>query len=345
MRGHGAALATIILMVGIAAAAAAMPRKAELGRMAGGGPVTISSDKSGVALLTGTGIKPGDSITGLITLSNKGDETGNLSLLISGLRDHPGLYGGHLSSVLRLRVDDLTSHGAPVETTLARTTPLGLGDLKGREARTYKVTATFPDTGLPPGPALGDNAQQGSSVEVALAWQLTEAGPAATPTATATPVAPARPAPVPPTTVTPAPAPAPAPRALLVTLRIPHQRVLKPRGITAFATCQVGCKVRFTARTDTSPLGGRARRTLQGRHVLRGERRWHALRAGAQRRVFLKLQPDARRSLKLQLHRHGRAAITITAHMRSRAGNRVARRRIVLRTFHRGERRATAPRG
>jgi hypothetical protein len=125
---------------------------------------------------------------------------------------------------------------------------------------------------------------------------------------------------------------------VLVTLRIPHQRVLKPRGITAFATCQIACKVRFTAKTDTSPLRGR-RRTLQARHVLRGERRWHALRAGAPRRVFLKLQPDARRRLKLQLHRHGRAAITITAHMRSAAGSRVARRRIVLRTYHRAERR------
>jgi hypothetical protein len=81
------------------------------------------------------------------------------------------------------------------------------------------------------------------------------------------------------------------------------------------------------------------------RHVLRGERRWHTLRAGAEQRVFLRLRPEARRRLKLGLHRHGRAAITITAHMRSRAGSRVAGRRIVMRTYHRGERRATAPRG
>jgi len=79
--------------------------------------------------------------------------------------------------------------------------------------------------------------------------------------------------------------------------------------------------------------------------VLHGERRWHALRAGAEQRVFLKLQSKARRRLKRQLHLHGRAAITITAHMRSAAGNRVARRRIVMRTYQRGERRAGAPRG
>jgi len=118
--------------------------------------------------------------------------------------------------------------------------------------------------------------------------------------------------------------------------------VLKPRGITAFAGCEVICEVRFTAQTDTSPLGGRRRRTLQRRHVLRGERRWHALSAGTEQRVNLPLRAKARRRLKLQLHRHGRAAITVTAHMRSAAGARVARRRIVLRTYRRGERRPTA---
>src|SRR4051794_14893280 len=146
MRGHAAALATIALMLAIAAGATALPRDAELGRMAADGPVKISSSRNGVALLQGKGIKPGDSVTGLVTLSNKGDKTGRLALLISGLRDRPGLYGGHLASVLRLRVDDLTGHGAPVETTLTRTAPLGLGELKGRQARTFKVTATFPDT-------------------------------------------------------------------------------------------------------------------------------------------------------------------------------------------------------
>ncbi len=120
---------------------------------------------------------PGDSVTGLITLNNKGDKPGSLALMLSGLRDRPGLYGGRLSSVLRLRIDDLTTGAAPVETTLARTTPLPLADLRGRQARTYRVTATFPDTGIPAGPGLGDNAQQGSSVEIAMTWQLNEKAP------------------------------------------------------------------------------------------------------------------------------------------------------------------------
>ena len=81
MRGPGAAIATLILMLAIAAGAFALPKDAELGRMAADGPVTLSSSRAGVALLHGEGIMPGDSVTGLITLSNKGDKPGKLALI------------------------------------------------------------------------------------------------------------------------------------------------------------------------------------------------------------------------------------------------------------------------
>jgi hypothetical protein len=100
--------------------------------------------------------------------------------------------------------------------------------------------------------------------------------------------------------------------------------------------------VRFTARTDTAPRAGR-RRTLQRRHVLRGWRRWRTLPAGQEQRVVLRLRGKAARRLKRRLHSHGRVGITVTARMRSAAGERTARRRIVLRTFRRGERRAPLP--
>ena len=335
MRGHGAALATIIIMLGIAAGASALPRNPELGRMAAEGPVKISSSKNGVALLQGTGIKPGDRVTGLITLSNKGDKTGKLSLLISGVRDHPGLYGGRLSSVLRLRVDDLTSHSAPVETTLNRATPVALADLKGRQARTYKVTATFPDGGIPAGPTLGDNAQQGSSVEVALAWNLSEKDPVV---------------PKPPLPPQPAPGPVvpndvPIGRPKLVTLRVPAQRVVKPRKLKVYASCELRCKLKFSARIDDAPKpakkGHKAkrRRVIMGNHVIKRANKWVTLkRIGKQKRYDLKLTKKALRRLKSQLHHKGRAGITITARMHSPAGNRVVSRRIVMRTYKHGYR-------
>ena len=342
MRGPGATVATLILMLAIAAGAFALPKDAELGRMAADGPVTIASDRAGTALLHGEGIMPGDSVTGLITLTNKGDKAGRLALMLSGLRDHPGLYGGRLSSVLRLRIDDLTSGGAPVETTLARATPLALADLKGREARTYKVTATFPDTGVPAGPALGDNAQQGSSVEIAMTWQIDGADPVPPPP----PTKPATP-PVSAPGVVPAPAPAPtsAQPPRLVTLRVPHQRVLGPRKLRVFASCDVRCKLKFSAKLDNAPKpakpGKKAkpRRVIMGRKVFKASKRWKTLkRVGKEKRYTLKLTRRALRKLRRQLHTKGRVGITVTAKMRSPAGNRVVRRRIVMRTFKKSER-------
>ena len=155
MRGHGAALATIFLLLLIAGVASALPTDPKLGSISAQGPVGLSSSKANVALLQGTGIKPGDSVTGIVTLTNKGDRTGKLGLSITGVHDTPGLYGGRLSSVLQLRIDDLSTGSAPVQTSLATASNLPLADLKGRQSRTYKVTATFPDTGIPARPDPG----------------------------------------------------------------------------------------------------------------------------------------------------------------------------------------------
>ena len=102
--------------------------------------------------------------------------------------------------------------------------------------------------------------------------------------------------------------------------------------------------MRFTARTDTAPAKHKGhklkkRKTLQKKKVLKGERKWHKLRAGKEQRIFLKLRPKARRQLKRRLHTHGRVGITIVAHMRSAAGTRTAKRRIVMRTYKSDRRR------
>jgi hypothetical protein len=333
MRGQGAALATIFLLLLIAGVASALPTDPQLGRLSAQGPVGLSSSRANVALLQGTGIKPGDSVTGLVTLTNKGDRAGKLSLMISGVHDTAGFFGGRLSSVLQLRIDDLTTGSAPVQTTLARTTPVALADLKGRQARTYKVTATFPDTGLPPGPGLGDNAQQGSSVQVALAWNLTEKDPVA---------------PKPPLPTAPGPAPAPTPlpaagRPRLVTLRVPAQRVVRPRKLKVWVACELRCKLKFSATIDNAPkkarMGHKAkhRHTVMSRHVIKGlkvkgkAKKWVTQkRIGHGKRYTLKLTKKAMKKLKRQLRRNHRAGITVTVRMRSVAGNRVVRRRLVV---------------
>ena len=332
MRRVPAVIAAAVLLLAIAAAASALPRDAELGRIAAEGPVTLVSNRPGVALLHADRVKPGSQVSGLVSLSNTGDRPGELALGVTGRRDRPGAYGGRLSSVMRLRVEDLSGKVPARESVVDRASTFALGRLGGRETRTYRVTATFPDGGRPAGQLVGDNLLKGSSVELALQWQLT--APDSVPTAP--PAAPPATPAAPPVLAAP---PGGSSRPLLLTLRVPPQRVLKPRGIKAYAECEVACKVRFTARTDSAPLRGRNAkrttrpRTLQSRRVLKGERKWRTLRAGREQRVFLKLQPKARERLKRRLHTHGRVGITIVVHMRSAAGTRTAKRRIIMRTY------------
>jgi hypothetical protein len=329
------AAASVLFAIGTAVASA-LPHDAELGRLAAVGPVTLSSSRPGAAILHADGLKPGQTVAGILSLTNQGDKPGALALAITGRRDRPGAYGGRLGNVLRLKVEDLSGRTPARESVVNQASTFALGTMAGRETRTYRVTATFPDGGIPPSAFTGDNALQGASVELGLQWNLTAADPVRPATPTAAPPA----TPVPPDALPPGT----GARPLLLTLRVPKQRVLKPRGIKAYAECEIACKVRFTARTDNAPVKKkgkklRKRKTLQKKKVLKGERKWHKLRAGKEQRIFLKMRPKARKRLKRRMHKHGRVGITIVAHMRSAAGTRTAKRRIVMRTYKKTARR------
>ncbi len=139
-----------------------------------------------------------------------------------------------------------------------------------------------------------------------------------------------------------------------MTLRVPAQRVLKPRKLKVYASCEVQCKLQFNAKIDNAPKpakkkgqkGKKAqkRRVIMGRKVIKKQKRWVTLkRVGKEKRYYLKLTKKAIRKLKKQLHRKGRVGITVTARMRSVVGNRVVKRRIVMRTYKKGERAKPAP--
>jgi hypothetical protein len=181
------------------------------------------------------------------------------------------------------------------------------------------------------GLTIGDNAQQGSSVEVALAWNLSEKDPVA---------------PKPPTPAAPTAVPGPTPPQLvirkLVTLRVPAQRVIRPRKLKAFVRCTVRCKLKFSAKIDNAPKAKKGRkarraRTLMARKVFKtkkGVKRWVTQkRANRQKMYTLKFGKKAMKRLKRQLARKHRVGITLTLRMRSKAGNRVVRRRLVVRQY------------
>ena len=335
----GALLALVAALV--ATAAPARERPAELGRMAAEGAVALAAAGSSHAIITVSGLRPGQSVGGNVALANVGETRGRLSLLRTRMVDTPGRFGGRLSDALLLRVEEVG--GGSWTGPLNGPDLLDLGILEPGEGRSYRLTLTLPDTG----PGGADNAVQGSSVTIDWAW-ATESLGAPTPTPTRrhagarrharpgdTPVPGGTPAPgaAPPVVLDPGPeAPLPVRGAPRLELRLPHQRVLATRGISMYGRCDRPCRVSFRARIQSSPPARAAARTIQRRGVFRrlGAARRLPSTGTAERRLRLRLTPRAVNTLKRTMHREGRVAVVIVAKVRGAGGTRTVTRRIVL---------------
>jgi hypothetical protein len=174
------ALAAMVAVSGCAAAASssvgAEPR-AVISQASGELHVTNSRD--GQAIFQAQGLAPGRSVTGTVELSNAGTLAGDLGFQQLDVQDQPGANGGRLSEAVHLDVEDVT--GGNVVPVFAG--PLGtlqsraLGSIAPGEARTYRFTASLPDSGAPPSPTSGDNAYAGSALTVRYSWTATAPDP------------------------------------------------------------------------------------------------------------------------------------------------------------------------
>ncbi|MCW3014651.1 MAG: hypothetical protein JWO02_1743 [Solirubrobacterales bacterium] len=184
-RTHGCgrrimAATTSVVLLGGAIALAGIAKHPGPGRVQTqafvSGAFTLSNSKGHGAILTVSDLAPGAATTGSVTLRNTGRRTGALALAPTRMADVPGPGRGVLSRALALRVADITS-GSNM-TVYAGT----LGALRGRrlitllpgDRRTYRFTASMPDTGAGSG-RTGDNAYQKASVAVTYRWTLTQA--------------------------------------------------------------------------------------------------------------------------------------------------------------------------
>jgi spore coat-associated protein N len=184
------ALAASVLAVAMCAAAAlavtgtfALPsrsqRAAAPATAFAAGAFTQSNSRDGAAILGASAMRPGDVVSGDVTITNTGDLAGAFHLASSIVTEQPGAGGGQLRDRLLLQILDVTNSGAA--TTLF-SGPLGvfagrdLGTFAPHEGRSYRVTATFPDSG--PG---ADNAFAGASASVRFAWTATGDDPAPAP--------------------------------------------------------------------------------------------------------------------------------------------------------------------
>jgi hypothetical protein len=332
VRRPPALAAGVLLALAVALVATAAPareRPAELGRMAAEGAVTLSAAGGGHAILTASGLRPGQSVAGQVALANVGESRGRLALRRTAMTDTPGRFGGRLSEALLLRVEELG--GGSWTGPLSGPDTLDLGVMDPGEGRSYKLTLTLPDRG----PRGADNHVQGSSVTIDWAWTTEAEDPPVVVTPTPTPAA--SPAATPQPTATPEP-PLPVRGAPRLELRIPHQRVLATRGISMFGSCDRPCRVSFRAQIRTAPLGGRGRTVQRGRVFRRlGAARRLPSTGTAERRLHLRLTPRAIRTLKRTMRVHGRVAVVVAAKVRGTGGTRTVTRRIVLK---RAERRA-----
>lgn len=349
--------AALVSGLAVVALATADPSAPEATGEAATGALSLAAAAGDTAILSAARMVPGDERTGTVTIRNTGEAPGTLLLTRDALHDPAGLNGGRLGETLRLRVEEVG--GASLYTgPLAELAALPVGSLAAGSARTFRLTASWPDGGIPAGPAAGDNALQGASVRVDYAWLTEEVVTPArpTPTPTPTPVT-ATPTPAPVTAVPPTPStgsgptsaspsatsPAPSsttppaeqvvvlPQTAASGVRLSIGRVgLRARGRVAIRLgCPITCRVRLAGRLDD----GRKRRArvLRDGKVLRGETVTRSLAARRSVRLSVPLTPRARALMNRQLTRYKRAGLTITAYVRANGRTTTTVRRIALR--------------
>jgi len=127
------------------------------------GTLVQSNSKNGVAIVTGSNLKPGDVRSGEVTITNTGSLAGTFKLSESSASN--GFGAGDMS----LKVEDVTGpKTADVYSGDIGKVPsagINLGSYAAGEARTYRFTATFAE-GSP-------NSDQGKVARADYEWDAT----------------------------------------------------------------------------------------------------------------------------------------------------------------------------
>jgi hypothetical protein len=292
------------------------------------GTFSHSNSRDGSAILTASGMRPGDSSTGTVTITNTGEVSGSLRLSGSMPLDTPGPGGGKLSERLQLEVEEISLAAAPTKIyagTLDGLSSRALGELGAGRARSFRFTVSWPAV-------VGDDAHQGSSTSVEYSWHADEApstAPAPAPDPPQPPPGPALPAPSAP----PAAAPIqiePGPGRPPADMTAPSLRLSGPttqrattRGLVATARCDEPCTLRATVGVRLQRAGRLGVRRV-GRLVTRRA-------AQAPVKLTVRLPRTALAGARRALARRRPVAATVTVTATDAAGNATSvTRRIAL---------------
>ena len=165
---------SLAAMMAVASGASFTSTSANAGNIVTAGTMSHSNSKPG-AILNVSGLKPGESQSGTVDITNTGDGAGAFSLSKSGVVNSDAT--NPLASKLDLLIEDLGPPAAPTAPSVEYTGKLGamgttaLATFAPGAAHRYKFTVTFPDGGTPSGPATGDNAYKGDNVTVDYNWE------------------------------------------------------------------------------------------------------------------------------------------------------------------------------
>jgi hypothetical protein len=113
------------------------------------GSFTLLNSKDGAYVIDVAGLRPGQSTTGTLTLTNQGDYASGATISKLSITDTPASPA--LSGALTLMIEDITSTPQTLwNNTMSSFTSLTLTDFAKNAARTYRFTVTFPQAGATP---------------------------------------------------------------------------------------------------------------------------------------------------------------------------------------------------
>lgn len=165
---------SLAAMMAVASGASFTSTSANAGNIVTAGNLTQSNSKAPGAILNVTGLKPGQSDSGTVDITNTGDATGVFTLSKSGVLNSD--TSNPLGAKLDLVVEDLgdpAAPGTPVQKYSGKLGAMGavpLSTYASGEAHRYRFTVTFPDGGAPSSPTTGDNVYKGDNVTVTYNW-------------------------------------------------------------------------------------------------------------------------------------------------------------------------------
>src|SRR4051794_8580943 len=165
-------VASVLLLVAIGVAvfttATFTSSSASAGNMVAAGSVEIDNSHDGTAIFTASGLVPGDSTNGTVTISNTGSSSGNFSMTSQHILDTPATPA--FSAKLDLLVQDVTNASSPQQLYSGKLNAMGtlqLGEWSAGTKHSYKFTTTFPN-----GTPEEDNPYKNASTSVDFVWNV-----------------------------------------------------------------------------------------------------------------------------------------------------------------------------